>query len=233
MLIIFSTSMFSAKVLASGKSDKEPWKVIFNGKDFTGWDIIGSFGKYWVEDSTIMCHKMSNTPEHTFLRTKKVYSDFILECDNKIDGDFNSGILFRCEDAPDTASAKLYGYQVKIDPSSRKWSGGVFTDFGKTWHWLYTLEDDARAREAYKINEWNHIRVEAIGSSIKVWVNGIPTCNLINYQYTRGNIAFKIHSMGNEPEKEKVKGYFKNVRILEDHPEKYQKIMDIPPLEME
>ena len=96
---------------------------------------------------------------------------------------------------------------------------------------MYSLEDDERARAAYTIGEWNHFRVEAIGNSLKVWVNGIPTCNLINSRYDKGYIAFKIHSLPEKfAERETLNGYFKNVRIITESPEKYVKAMDIAPL---
>jgi hypothetical protein len=109
----------------------------------------------------------------------------------------------------------LYGYQVKIDPSpTRCWTGGVFDDFGASWHWLYDLSKDERARKAYQIGGWNHFRIEAIGTSVKVWVNGIPATNMINPKYSNGYIAIKIHSLKNLPEQEKMIGRFKNIRIM-------------------
>ncbi len=211
------------------QSKSEPWKTIFNGSDLKGWSVVGSTGKVWVADSTMYLQKRSNTKEHTLIRTNKKYTNFILELDSKIDPEFNTGIILRSIGTPDTATVSLYGYQVKIDPSpTRKWSGGIFDDYGNGWHWLYTLKDDARARAAYTIGKWNHIRVEAIGNNIKVWVNGIPTCNLINNKYKKGYIALKIHSMANFPEKEKETGYYKNIRIIDHAPEKYVRAMDIP-----
>jgi len=206
---------------------KEPWENLFNGKNYAGWSVIGSTAKSWIADSAFVCHKVINTPEHTFIRTNKQYDNFILEGDCKIEGDFHTGFLFRCIDAPDTASVSLYGYQVKIDPTTRKWTGGIFDDFGKTWHWLYTLKEDSIARTAFKMNEWNHFRIEAIGSTMKVWVNNIPTTHLINTKYTKGYIALKIHSMGNTPELEKIHGYFKNIRIITESPEKYSRHMPL------
>jgi len=230
IITVLYISFLSSNILAKGKETNTPWKTLFNSKDFSGWTIVGSTGKVWVQDSAIVCHKVINTPQHTFVRSNKKYGDFILEGENKIEGDFHTGFLFRCIDAPDTASVCLYGYQVKIDPTPRRWTGGVFDDFGKTWHWLYTLKEDSVARTAYKMKEWNHFRIEAIGSSIKVWVNGTPTCNLINTKYTKGYIALKIHSMGNTPELEKVLGYYRNIRIITKTPKKFQKEMNIAPL---
>ena len=225
VLFIFSLTMSCVGPTA------EPWKVIFNGVDFEGWTVIGDLSKTWIEDSAFVCQRVVNTTEHGFIRTNEKYGDFILECDNKIDSTFNSGILFRCFDVPDTSAVCIYGYQVKLDPSKRAWTGGIFLDYGDSWHWLYTLENDARARAAYKLGEWNHFRIEAIGSSLKVWVNGIPTCNLINAKYDKGYIAFKIHSLPkNNNGQAESKGYFKNIRIITESPEKYAKEMDIPPL---
>jgi hypothetical protein len=155
---------------------EEPWEYIFNGKNFEGWTIIGSNAKAWVEEGSIVCSQVSNTPEHTFIRTDRKFSDFILEGEAKLDGELHTGFLFRCIDAAaDTSKVRLYGYQVKIDPTPRRWTGGVFDDFGKTWHWWYTLENDERARNAFRMYEWNHFRIEAVDSSIRVWVNNIPT----------------------------------------------------------
>ncbi len=214
----------------SSAQPAEAWETIFNGKNFEGWSIIGGAGKFDVADSAFVLHMTANTTEHTFARTNKMYKDFILEVECKRDSTFYYGILFRARPAPDTAHVRLYGYQVKVDHSAaRKWTGGIFDDFGNTWHWMYTLADDNRAQQALKkAGEWDHYRIEAIGNHIKVWLNGIPTSNLINDKYQKGYIAFKIHFMGNEPEKEKVAAWIKNVRIVTIHPEKYARPMDIP-----
>lgn len=72
-------------------------------------------------------------------------------------------------------AACLNCYQVKIDPTPRKWTGSVFEDYGgKSWEWYYTLSNNPVAREAFKIGAWNTFRVEAIGPSIKVWLCGFP-----------------------------------------------------------
>lgn len=216
-------------VLAYGQAG-EPWIDLFDGKSLKGWTVIGSRGKVLVSDGAIECHMTANTPVHTFARTKRKFKDFILEMDFKRDIPFNSGILFRAVNAPDTASVNLYAYQVKIDPSEkRKWTGGIFDDFGNSWAWIYDLRQDTRAQNANRSNAWNHIRVEMIGNHIKVWLNDIPTVNLVNDKYRKpGWIAFKMHSLGDKPEQEAWKAQFKNIRILTKHPEKYSRETDLP-----
>jgi hypothetical protein len=208
----------------------EPWKFIFNGHSLKGWKTIGSKGGIYVQDSAIVCHMTANTSLHTFASTKKKYKDFILEMDFKRDIPFNSGILFRAVHAPDTASVNLYGYQVKIDPSEkRKWTGGIFDDFGKTWSWIYDLSKDVRAQNANRTDDWNHIRIEMIDNHIKVWLNDIPTVNLLNDKYKdAGYIAFKMHSLDDKPEQQVWKAQFKNICILTKNIEKYSKEIDLP-----
>jgi hypothetical protein len=221
--------------LFAGERDNYPrWKSIFNGIDLDGWKIVGSKGRVNIMDGAFVCNMTSNTPEHTFVCTKEKYDNFILELDVKTDSVYNTGILLRCIDAlpnVDTTKVRLYGYQVKIDPTPRKWTGGIFDDYGKTWHWLFSLANDARAREAFSVGKWNHFRIEAIGSNIKTWVNGVPATNLINKKYTKGYIAIKIHSLGNTPEMEKISGRFKNIRIITKNPEQYLQQMDIKAVE--
>jgi hypothetical protein len=222
---------------AIAQTNQAPWVSIFNGKDLTGWTLKGSPGVVWVQDGQINCHQTTNTTEHTFVCTEARYGDFILEVDCKMDGAFNSGILFRCVDVPE--SAKLFkpgktgpsclnGYQVKIDPTPRKWTGGIFDDFGPDWLWYYSLEKDVRAQEAFKIAGWNTFRVEAIAKDIKVWVNGVPTTHLTHGKYSAGYIAFKIHALGNKPDQEKVLCHFKNVRIITADPARFAQPVDLP-----
>jgi len=208
--------------------DGAPWISLFNGKDLSGWSLKGGRGNAYVENGEIVCHVTANSLEHTFLCTDESFADFILEVDVKIDGDFNTGISFRAVDALPGAPVKLWSYMVKIDPTPRSWTGGIFEDFGPDWQWLYTLEDNPRGRAAFKIGAWNRIRVEALGAHSQVWVNGVPTANLIDDRYARGYIALKIHWTGNFPEREKILAHFKNVRIITSHPERFARETNLP-----
>lgn len=207
----------------------QPWVTLFNGADYAGWKIVAHSdpAPAIVEDRAMVLRQRTNTVEHTFVASEEKYGDFILELDLKDDPDFNSGILLRCQDAAADAAVRLNGYQVKIDNTKRSWTGGIFDDFGNSWRWLFDLKDDAGARDAFKLGEWAHFRSECIGSTIKVWVNDVPTCHLIDEKYREGYIAFKIHSLGNNPNATEPAIRFKNIRILADHPERFVKPMEL------
>ena len=226
----------TAKSLAQTNS-AAPWVSLFNGKDLTGWTIKGDpSGKVRVAEGEMICQQAAKTKEHTFVCTEAKYGDFILELEVKIDGAFNSGILFRCLDMPKPAvlpkskilPSAVNGYQVKIDPTPRKWTGGIFEDYGNRWEWYYSLEKDPRAQAAFKLGEWNACRIEAIGNDLKVWVNGVPVTHLVHAKYAEGYIALKIHALLDNPENPHVLGHFKNLRIITNQPAAYVQDMDLP-----
>ena len=212
---------------------ESPWRALFNGRDLTGWRIVGAQPRAatYVEDGALTGHMVRGTPEHTFFCTEESFGDFILELECFQTGGFNTGILFRCIETPANASVRLHGYQVKIDPSpTRRWTGGIFDDYGRNWLWLYTLEHDERARSAYRFNEWARFRIEAVGRTLKIWVNGIPTAHLLHDKYTRGPIALKIHSFPAQGDAAQEKNLirFRNVRILTTDLARHAHPMDLP-----
>src|SRR5690606_26944541 len=92
-------------------------------------------------------------------------------------------------------------YQVEIDPSARAWSGGIYDEGRRGW--LNNLEGDKNrpAREAFKQNEWNHYRIEAVGDSIKTWINGVPAADLRDDMTPSGFIALQVHGIGKDQSK--------------------------------
>ncbi len=208
-----------------------PWVALFNGRDLTGWKIVARANPApaVVEDGAMVLRQRINTLEHTFVASEREFGDFILELDLKDDPGFNSGILLRCVEAPADAKVRLNGYQVKIDNTSRAWTGGIFDDFGDSWKWLHDLADNERGRAAFRLGDWAHFRIESLGPAIKVWVNGVPTCHLWDEKYRSGGIAFKIHSVGSGPKAGQTAIRLKNIRIITEHPERYTLPMELPP----
>jgi hypothetical protein len=223
-MLVFTTATFAQK-------NDAPWKSLFNGKNLDGWKMVGDKGEANVENGEIIVRRTLNTKEHTFVTTKKKYSDFILEVDFKMDAPgWSTGVLVRCIEAnsnPDTSKVRLYGYQIKIDNTARNWTGGIFDDFGGTWKWMYDLSKNEPARQAFKTYDWNTFRIEAIGNNIKVWLNGVPSTDLINNKYSKGYIALKIHSVGAQSKDKDVLVHFKSIRIISRNVAKYAKSSDI------
>src|SRR5690606_26023676 len=78
--------------------------------------------------------------------------------------------------------------------------------------WLYPLDLNEKAKTAYKKEDFNHIRIEAIGNETKTWVNGTPVAYVVDTLDPTGFIGLQVHSIGDEALAGK-KVYFKNIRI--------------------
>ena len=209
----------------------QKWEYLFDGHSLDGWSVLDKPADIKIRDSSMVLHMTPYTSRHSFIQTNKAFKNFIFEVDFKRDLTIDSGILFRSVDAPDTSFSALYGYMVKIDPSlTRKWTGGVFLDFGNSLQWLHSLEGNEAGKQAEKPErEWNKIRIEAIGESLKVWVNGVSTVNLIDDKYRKGYLAFKIHYLMAEKEKANLEIAYRNPRILTKNIKKYTWVNNLPP----
>ena len=72
----------------------QEWTDLFNGKNLKGWQKLDGNAEYRVEDGVIIGTSKTGTP-NTFMATKKLYGDFILEYEMNIDDGLNSGVQFR------------------------------------------------------------------------------------------------------------------------------------------
>ena len=216
IIILFTFTIF----LSSCKEDKEtiPWTNLINNNNLEGWNIKGGEAKYIVKDGVVIGTSADNTP-NTFLTTNAMYGDFIFEIDFKVDSTLNSGIQIRSNSLPYYRDGMVHGYQVEIDPSKRAWSGGIYDE--KRRKWLHTLENNPEAQKAFKQNEWNHYRVEAIGDTIKTWINKVPASYLIDDKTASGFFGLQVHSIGKNKERLGKQVMWKNAKILTKNLSKY------------
>ena len=188
------------------------WKNLFNGKDLSGWKAVAGNATFAVQDGVIEGSAVFGTG-NTFLITEELYGDFILEVDLKISHiSSNSGIMTRgqYDASKNGGNGMVYGYQVEADPTPRAWSGGIYDEARRGW--FYPLDLNSTAKSAFKLGEWNHYRIEAIGNTIKTWVNGQEVAYFVDNLDARGFIGLQVHSIQNK-EDEGRKTYFRNVRI--------------------
>jgi len=209
------------------KKDDTPWVDLFDGKTLNGWSVIGGKASYEVKDEAIVGTSAMNTP-NTFLRSDKNYGDFILELEYLVDPKLNSGIQIRSNSNPNYYNGKVHGYQVEIDPAPRAWSAGIYDESRRGW--LNTLEKNPTAQKAFKQNEWNKYRIEAIGDTIKTWINGVPASYLIDDMTASGFIGLQVHGIGKDKEKDGTQVTWKNIRIITEDVEKYSQKMSIAPI---
>jgi hypothetical protein len=192
---------------------------LFNGKDLSGWTKRGGNAEYTIEDGAIVGRSKPDT-SNTFLATDKEYGDFDLELDFKIDDPkFNSGVQIRSHARPQGDDERVFGYQVEIDPRpDRGWTAGIYFEAGSEARdagWLNDLANNEAARKAFKLGEWNHLRVVAKGRHIQTWLNGVPAADFTDTDdaaFTpQGFIALQVHSVGGEKEPKEVR--WRNIKL--------------------
>jgi len=188
---------------------QEKWEILFNGKNLRGWEKLNGTAEYVVKDGIITGISKMNTP-NSFMATKKMYGDFILELEYKLDDGLNSGVQFRSNSFKEYMDGRVHGYQFEFDPSARAWSGGIYDEARRGW--LYALDKNPAAKTAYKPGEWNRIRIEAIGTSIRTWLNDVACANVLDEMTPSGFIALQVHAI-NKPELEGKTVQWKNIRI--------------------
>lgn len=188
---------------------QEKWESLFNGKNLKGFKKLNGTAEYIVKDGVIIGTSKLNTP-NTFLATEKIYSDFVLELEFKVDEQLNSGIQFRSNSFKEYKDGRVHGYQYEIDPSPRAWSAGIYDEGRRGW--LYPMDKNPNSKKAYKSGNWNKVRIEAIGTSLRTWLNGIPCANVLDNMTASGFIALQVHAI-NKPEDVGKTIQWKNIRI--------------------
>src|SRR4051812_9067148 len=102
-IIVFTTCMFYNFIYAqqanilSEQEKTDGWKLLFNGKDLTGWHsyLKKAPGKGWqVKDETIFINENDKTADNTDLITDKEFENFDLKLEFKTDTCANSGVMF-------------------------------------------------------------------------------------------------------------------------------------------
>jgi hypothetical protein len=197
----------------------QEWVDLFNGKDLKGWEKLDGSAEYRVENGEVIGVSKIKTP-NTFMATRQIYGDFILEYEMKMDPGLNSGVQIRSKALQPDGTERVNGYQVECDDhDNRPWAGGIYEEAARGW--LYPMSYNMCATKANKRGEWNKIRVEAIGSTIRTYINGINFANLVDDARKEGFIALQVHGIGKDEALEGKEIRWRNIRILTEEPGKY------------
>jgi hypothetical protein len=208
-----SSVVMLAITLSFTAQSQSKWQNLFNGNDLQGWKQLNGKAKYEAKNGEIIGTTVSNEP-NSFLTTEKIYDDFILEFELLVDNSMNSGVQFRSLSKADYNNGRVHGYQVEIDPSDRAYSGGIYDEARRGW--LYTMDINPEGKKAFKKDEWNKYRIECIGTSIRTWINGVPTAHVIDDVTSTGFIALQVHAISkNDVPGKQIR--WRNIRIATEN----------------
>jgi hypothetical protein len=159
-------------------------KTIFDGKTLDGWHNPYDWGDVSVVDGEI--HLIAK--KKFFLTTDEIYHDYEFEGQMHLpEGKANSGFMLRGQEKKN----KVFGYQAEIDPSERKWSGGLYDESRRQW--LNPLSDQPEAQEALKLTQWNNYRIVCEGDHLQIFVNGVQTTDYFDPVDLHGRIGIQHH----------------------------------------
>ena len=171
------------------------WTPLFDGESLDGWRVVNGTATFEARDGRIIGTSVRGSP-NSFLATDREFSDFVLELEFLVDPNMNSGVQIRSHSLPDYRNGRVHGYQVEIDPSDRRWTGGLYDEARRGW--LFPLDGHPSAQAAFRPDEWNHFRIEAVGEHIRTWVNGVLAADVTDPLTPRGFIALQVHSVPDE-----------------------------------
>jgi hypothetical protein len=188
---------------------KEP-TPLFDGKSLKGWSQtvfpkghVYNGGQWKIKEGSIVATRPKGDRRGSWLSTKENYGDFELQLEVNPDWGCDTGVLLR-------HNGKGAGIQVSIDYRNGgnvgfihgQGSGSYYT---RPWSLTGEIEEGALGKlkaeehydaekhdgllhacsgreflKAWKIGEWNHLRIRCVGShpDITVWVNGLKTCDM-------------------------------------------------------
>jgi len=201
--------LMAAFIGTAAHGQQGEWENLFNGKNLKGWNRLNGNAGFVIEDGGISGISIMNSP-NTFLATSKVYTNFILEYEMRMDVGLNSGVQIRSHSNPSYENGRVHGLQVECDDSRRAWSGGLYDEARNGWR--YPLEYNPAAKKAFKAGQWNQYRVLAFENHIMTWINDIPCANLVEENSETGFIALQVHAIENR-DLEGAKIQWRNIRI--------------------
>ncbi len=155
-------------------------EALFNGKDLTGWKVVG-FPAWSVQDETIIG---SNGPQkkNSILWTEKEFTNFVFETEFRFTGRIDSGVFLRQEND-----------QIQIGVSGslkRDMTGSPYIASKKS----YPVEAEGVAK-LLKEGEWNHMKITAKGNVYTVELNGTKVMEYTSEtSIEKGPIGLQVHA---------------------------------------
>lgn len=190
------------------------WQSLFDGKTLNGWKQLTGSATYTVENGTIVGTTVRSSPNSFLVSDQRFSGDFVLEMETMMtDTNTNSGVQFKSNfDAKaNNGKGRVFGYQYELDPSSRKWSGGLYDEGRRDW--LYPGSYNPKGQKMFTSNVFHKMRIECIGNTVKTWLDGVPVSYLVDsLTANEGIFALQVHSIG-RPEYEGIKIFWKNIRV--------------------
>src|SRR5208337_5465305 len=110
----------------------------------------------------------------------------------------------------------------------RWWTGGIYDERRRLWLYPGSLGGDPddfsrQGRKIFNTNNWNHLRIEAVGDSIKTYLNGVLCAHVHDSLTPKGFIGLQVRAWISDDDHETHEGAkvrFKNIRLKPVSPQR-------------
>lgn len=183
---------FAINALAQAQDDAG-FVTLFNGKTLDGWTQRNGTATYRVDGDSIVGKTSEGSP-NSFLCTDKVYGDFELKFEVKVDAALNSGVQIRSQTKDNKPEERVNGPQVEISLDGM--AGYVYGEAAGGW---MTPDEDRKSHQLFKDGEWNSYHIVAFGNRIQTWINGQQVSDLTHNEryesHPEGFIGLQVHGI--------------------------------------
>ena len=236
VLLVSNSTLFAAEDQAKAPAESGEMKVLFNGKDLTGWD--GDPRLWSVKDGVIHGETTEQNVANgnTFLIWKDGRTgDFELRLSFRSNATNNSGIQYRSRHITDESAknkwvVRGYQHEIRNEVKFPNVSGFIYDEGGKRGrlclvgeeaHWEIegkvvvksNLIDQAQFESLFKLDQWNDVVIVGKGNRVMHYLNDRLILNFVDKDpelaLKDGILALQLHA--GKP----MWAEFKNIRIRE------------------
>lgn len=152
-------NLAAACLLFAGMCQAGEWKQLYNGKDLTGWEMVGP-GRFVIENGWM---KTEGGMGLLYFKDRKFGNTTIRVVFKTASERANSGVVIRLPaPPPDPWYGVHNGYEVQIDAAGDEWhSTGA----------LYSLSKVSK-RNQKPAGEWNTMEITLKGNLTSIKLNG-------------------------------------------------------------
>jgi len=177
--LLAASVMVWAAAASAADSSSAGFVPLYNGKDLSGWEVQNGSIDAWQPNGEILsCIKRGGG----WLRTTKMYSDFIVRVDYRIPPGGNSGVGLRFPGKGDPAHA---GMEIQIlDDDAEVYKKMHLVAAQHTGGIYY--QAPAKQGAAKPAGEWNSYEITCLGPHVKVVLNGQVVNDVMVDQFTTG-----------------------------------------------
>ncbi len=149
----------------SKEEEKEGFVPLFNGLNMKGW--VGNTTDYFAQDGMIVYKPAGENSMNVNTYTEKEFGDFILRFEFKLTPGANNGLGIR---TPIHGNAAYVGMELQILDNE----AGIYKDRLQPYQYHGSVYGVIPAKRGFlkPVGEWNYQEVQAVGTRIKVILNG-------------------------------------------------------------